>query len=152
MKKNRVDLVLTKNWGGHEKGHVLTNLNRAFARSIQDVEKAGKIIGDTKSQADLDNELSIQEAAEKDAEEIVNAVKEEAEGKVLKADSKIQKAEEALNVAKLSAKKQADKHKVEISEMKKNLQTAEKKATNALKAQKVAENKMDKLVKERSTK
>jgi len=52
MKKNRVDLILKKKWAGHEKGYVFKNLNRAYARSIQDVEKVGKIIEPGQDKAD----------------------------------------------------------------------------------------------------
>lgn len=52
MKKNRVDLKLTKSWGIHPKGKVFTNLDRAFARSIQDVEKVGKIIKPEQDKSD----------------------------------------------------------------------------------------------------
>ncbi len=52
MKNNRVDLVLKKKWAGHEKGYVFKNLSRAFARSIQDVEKVGKIIEPGQDKAD----------------------------------------------------------------------------------------------------
>ena len=52
MKKNRVDLKLTKKWGMYNKGHEFKNLDRAFARSIQDVEKVGKIIEPNQNKAD----------------------------------------------------------------------------------------------------
>ena len=46
MKKRgkRVDFKLSKNWGKYPKGHVFTNLNRARARNLQDVQKIGKIV------------------------------------------------------------------------------------------------------------
>ena len=40
----RVDFKLTKKWGAYDKGHVFKNMNRARARSLQDVRKVGKII------------------------------------------------------------------------------------------------------------
>ena len=44
MRNNRVDLKLTKDWGRKKKGQIFKNLNRAYARAVQDVEKAGKIV------------------------------------------------------------------------------------------------------------
>ena len=52
MKNNRVDLKLTKKWGMYDKGHVFKGLDRANARSIQDVEKVGKIIEPKQDKAD----------------------------------------------------------------------------------------------------
>ncbi len=51
----KVDFKYTKNWGMIKKGTV-KSYNRQFARSLQDVRKVGKIIGNTKVDEE-DNEL-----------------------------------------------------------------------------------------------
>ena len=44
MSNKRADFKLSKNWGVHKKGKVFKNMDRARARSLQDVRKVGKII------------------------------------------------------------------------------------------------------------
>lgn len=141
----RVDFKLSKAWGLHEKGKVFSKMNRAQARFLQDTKKVGKILGESKTQKDLENEEAIKANLEAATEERVNAHKAEAETKVKKAEEKATKAEEAL-------KAQKDKSSTEIADMKKKLTEAKKAENAALKAQKIAENKMDKLAKQRATK
>lgn len=52
MKRNRVNFKLTKSWGMYKKGEVFENMNRARARSLQDVRKVGKIIEPKQDKAD----------------------------------------------------------------------------------------------------
>lgn len=40
----RADFKLNKDWGAYKKGTVFANLDRARARSLQDVHKVGKIV------------------------------------------------------------------------------------------------------------
>lgn len=49
---HRVDFKLDKNWGVYKKGHVFTGMNRARARSLQDVRKVGKIVKPGHDKAD----------------------------------------------------------------------------------------------------
>lgn len=49
---NRADFKLTKTWGVHQKGKVFTNLDRAHARYLQDVDKVGKIVEPKQDKAD----------------------------------------------------------------------------------------------------
>lgn len=48
----RADFKLTKNWGVHKKGKVFENMDRARARSLQDVRKVGKIVEPKADKAD----------------------------------------------------------------------------------------------------
>lgn len=48
----RADFKLTKTWGIHPKGKVFPNMDRARARSLQDVHKVGKIIEPKQDKAD----------------------------------------------------------------------------------------------------
>lgn len=48
----RADFKLTKNWGVHKKGKVFKNMDRARARSLQDVRKVGKIVEPEVDKAD----------------------------------------------------------------------------------------------------
>ncbi len=52
MRTTNVDFEFTVNWGSVKKGTV-KSLDKAFARSLQDVRKVGKILGPTKSKEDV---------------------------------------------------------------------------------------------------
>ena len=52
MRRN-VDFEFSKNWGSIQKKSVIS-IDAAFARSLQDVRKVGKILGPTKSKEDID--------------------------------------------------------------------------------------------------
>lgn len=58
--KTNVDFKFTKNWGSIKKDSE-KSLDRAFARSLQDVRKVGKILGDTQTEEDA----KVLEAAKK---------------------------------------------------------------------------------------
>ncbi len=68
MRNTNVDFEYTRNWGSITKGTV-ESYDKAFARSLQDVRKVGKIIGPTKSEEDIEalkeNEKLIQAEVEK---------------------------------------------------------------------------------------
>ncbi len=49
--RTHVDFKFTKNWGSIEKNTV-KSLDKAFARSLQDVRKVGKILGPTQTEED----------------------------------------------------------------------------------------------------
>lgn len=48
----RTDFKLTEKWGEYPKGKVFKNMDRARARSLQDVRKVGKIIEPGKDKAE----------------------------------------------------------------------------------------------------
>ena len=50
----RTDFKFTKSYGKYPKGHVIENMDRAQARSLQDVRKVGKLIGPKNDKADPD--------------------------------------------------------------------------------------------------
>ena len=139
-----VDFEFTKKWGSITKGTV-KSFRPQHARSLQDVRKVGKILGKTKTQTEIDDLETYKADVEQATEERVEAVKKSAETEVSEAKGKADKAEIALKAEK-------DKSKSEITAMKKELQEEKKKTTAVLKAQRIAENKMDKLVKQRATK
>lgn len=60
----RVDFVFTKDYGLTKKDTV-RSMNRAFARTLQDIEKVGKIIGEAKSQGETEAEKKIVEQSKK---------------------------------------------------------------------------------------
>ena len=50
----RVDVKLTKAWGVYPKGHTFEGMRRSRARSLQDVQKVGKIVEPKQDKADPD--------------------------------------------------------------------------------------------------
>ena len=50
----RTDFKFTKKYGKYNKGDVLEGIDRAQARSLQDVRKVGKLIGPKNDKADPD--------------------------------------------------------------------------------------------------
>lgn len=50
----RTDFKFTKKYGKYGKGDVIEGIDRAQARSLQDVRKVGKLIGPEQDKADPD--------------------------------------------------------------------------------------------------
>lgn len=82
MRNTNVDFEYTRNWGSIKKGDV-ESYDKAFARSLQDIRKVGKIIGPTKSEEDIE--------ALKEAEKLIQAEVEKRVGD-LKKENKALKA------------------------------------------------------------
>ncbi len=82
MKNTNVDFEYTKNWGSIQKGSV-ESYDKAFARSLQDVRKVGKITGPTKSEEDVKALEEAEKLIQAEVEKQVGDLKKE--NKALKA-------------------------------------------------------------------
>jgi len=85
-----VDFEFTKDWGLIEKGTV-KSLDKAFARSLQDMDKVGKIIGVTMSQKDKEIIEDAKKVIQKEVDNKVAAMKKENEA-LRKENAELKKA------------------------------------------------------------
>ena len=146
-----VDFEFTKNWGLIEKGTV-KSLDRAFARSLQDMDKVGKILGDTKSKKEIETLEQAQAEMEVAVEERVDAVKRSADNQIAEADKKVVDAKAEAVKAQALAENKVQNVSKELKDMKAELVRANKELAASKKMIKVTQNKLDKAVKVRSTK
>jgi hypothetical protein len=153
--RHKVDFQFTKNWGLIEKGTV-KSFKKPQAKSLQNIHKVGKIIGETKSKAELNDMEAVKAEIDQAAEERVVAVKNELKGK-----EEFHAKEKSL--AESAMKAQKDKHAAEIKAMKDKhtesekalkakLAESNKEKVQAEKALKVSNNKLEKLAQQRATK